>query len=298
MSLLSNVVVPKWFNKKRALALSIVSVGSVVGSTFIPPINTFINNTIGWRTTWFIWAGALLLIFVPVILLFLKNKPKDVGLEVDNQRLTKEEKIEEKQKGIENDWELSEALKTRTFWFMAISTAIPAFINTGLFFHLYSIIESNGLNESTAAIILSLYGALSFIFSFVAGYVLDRIKVRYVLVVSFIVQFLNIILLINATSVILAIIFGINLGIIAGFQRVSRKVIWPNYYGKKALGSISGFTMTTLVIGTSLSPLIIGASYDYFKGYSEVLIFIAGFTILGALLAFVSPKPKGRLSNE
>jgi len=69
-----------------------ITVGSVVGSIFIPPLNTFINLKFGWRTSWFIWAALLAFIFLPIVYSFLINKPKDVGLLIDNEGIEKDTK--------------------------------------------------------------------------------------------------------------------------------------------------------------------------------------------------------------
>ena len=295
MTLLSNVVVPKWFYNKRAFALSLITVGSVVGSIFIPPLNTFINLKFGWRMSWYIWSALLAFIFIPIVYLFLINQPEDVGLLIDNEGLDDQEK-KKVVHALRYQWSLSEALKTKSFWFMAIASSIPALINTGLFFHLYSIIELKGMPITMAALILSLYGGLSFVFSLIAGYLADRVNPRYLIVGSFIYQIFNILLLNYMTTPVLAIVFGINMGIIAGIHGVSFKTIWPNYFGKENLASISSFRMTMMVIASSISPLLIGVLYDHFKGYTQALILMAFISAIAGLLAIVAKKPKAPLT--
>lgn len=291
MTLLSNVVVPKWFYKKRGFALSMITVGSVVGSIFIPPLNTLISLKFGWRMSWYIWSALIAFIFIPIVYLFLINKPEDVGLLIDDEGVEDQERNKIVH-ALRYQWSLSEALKTKSFWLMAIASSMPALINTGLFFHLYSIIELKGMPITMAALILSLYGGLSFAFSLISGYVADRVNPRYLIFGSFIYQVINILLLNYMTSPILSIVFGINMGIIAGIQGVSFRTIWPNYFGKENLASISSFRMTMMVIASSISPLLIGVLYDRFKGYTEAVILMAFIAGLAGLLAIVAKKPK------
>jgi MFS family permease len=291
MTLLSNVVVPKWFYKKRGFALSMITVGSVVGSIFIPPLNTLISLKFGWRMSWYIWSALIAFIFIPIVYLFLINKPEDVGLLIDDEGVEDQERNKIVH-ALRYQWSLSEALKTKSFWLMAMASSMPALINTGLFFHLYSIIELKGMPITMAALILSLYGGLSFAFSLISGYVADRVNPRYLIFGSFIYQVINILLLNYMTSPILSIVFGINMGIIAGIQGVSFRTIWPNYFGKENLASISSFRMTMMVIASSISPLLIGVLYDRFKGYTEALILMAFIAGLAGLLAIVAKKPK------
>jgi MFS family permease len=60
MTLLPATLLPNWFAHRRPLAFSLMSVGGVVGSTFLPPLNRFLIDTFGWRMVWRI--GRLLLL--------------------------------------------------------------------------------------------------------------------------------------------------------------------------------------------------------------------------------------------
>lgn len=281
MVLLPSTLIPNWFTKKRAIALSLVTLGGVIGSVIIPPVNTWALNYFSWRMIWVFWGGLLLLFFVPVVALFLYNEPSRLHKE-DEEGCKEQEEI---------SWTLGEALKTRAFWFMVYSQSVPAFVNTGLYFHMYSIMEQKGLTSAIAAMTLSAIGLFSFPATFIAGYVLDRVKVHYVYFITFVFQALGVLLLLFVDSQGLALLFAFIFGVITGFQNVCRRLVWPEYYGKKHLSSISGLTMTALVIGSSMGPLIIGAGYDYFGSYSTVILVMILAPVLAALLSILSPKP-------
>lgn len=77
-----------------------------------------------------------------------------------------------------------------------------------------------------------------------------------------------------------------------GFDTVSTGVLWPNYFGRKYLGSIRGFTMMAMVIGSSLGPLPFGFVFDLFNGYNEIILIMLIFPLLGSVASFLSPAPK------
>ena len=72
-------------------------------------------------------------------------------------------------------------------------------------------------------------------------------------------------------SVQMAMVYGALTGITMAFQIIVSGVIWPDYYGRRNLGSIRGVTMMAGVIGSALGPLPYGYAYDIFGGYTEVL---------------------------
>ncbi|MDQ0484196.1 MFS transporter [Guptibacillus hwajinpoensis] len=300
MTLIPNTLVPQWFVVKRGRALSFMAIGGFLSSASFPPLNTWLIASYGWENAWRILGSALVLILLPIVYFFVKNKPEDIGLLPDNavskKRLAerKEEKMEEEdeEEGFETNWTVKEAMRTRAFWFILFCVSIPALVNTGLTFHLFSILGEQGVPGSTAALILSIMAIVGFPVTMVSGFILERVNVHIVLGLSFIGQIIFILLLTQVNTYILAIGFAVLWGIIGGIERITLNIIWPNYFGREHLGSIKGIATTTMVIGSAFGPLPFGIAYDVFGGYTEILLIILIFPILGTLATFLSPPPK------
>ena len=81
MTLLPSTVIPNWFHKKRALAFSLLSLGNVIASIVVPPLNSFMIGIWDWRIVWRFWAILLWFLFVPLTYLFHYNRPQELGLE-------------------------------------------------------------------------------------------------------------------------------------------------------------------------------------------------------------------------
>lgn len=280
MVLLPSTLIPNWFTKKRAVALSLVTLGGAIGSVVIPVVNTWALEMWSWRMIWMAWGSLVLFVFIPIVLLFLRNKPSKT-IEIEKEVTVQEEE----------SWTLKEVAKTRVFWSIVFSQSVPAFVCTGLYFHMYSIMEQGGLEASVAAMTLSAIGLFSFPATFLAGHVLEKVSVHKVYAVTFALQTAGMLLLIFTNSMALAICFAILFGVITGFQNVCRRLIWPEYYGKKHLSSISGLTMTALVMGSALGPVLIGAGFDALGSYTKVILLVAVAPLLATFLCLVSPKP-------
>ncbi len=293
MTLLPYTIVPKWFIKRRAFALSLASVGGVVGSAVIPPFNTMLIQSWGWPNTWRLWTFLLWLFFIPIIYFFQHNKPEDIGLLPDNGDLSsiekdKSPKAEKKEMG---SWTIKEAFKTHSFWFILYCHQVLPMIVTGVTFHFISILSIKGLTPATAAYVLSLIALASFPTTLIAGYILDHIKVHYAMAFACLLQLISLIILLNATTVLGGMIYAVIQGMGLGLNNVCNGVVWPNYFGTKYLGSIKGLAMTILVIGTAFGPLPLGIGFDLFGGYTEALICFMVFPALGVIGALISPKP-------
>jgi MFS family permease len=77
------VAVVQWFEKKRARALSMMSMGLALGGVFVPAV-AWSMQTFGWRITAFGSGVAAMLIGFPLARVF-KRSPEDVGERIDGE---------------------------------------------------------------------------------------------------------------------------------------------------------------------------------------------------------------------
>nr|WP_204436849.1 MFS transporter [Amphibacillus cookii] len=294
MTLIPNTLVAQWFIKKRGVAFSLMSLGTFISSALFPVVNTWLIGTWSWQFAWRFWGVALLIIFVPVAWFFVRNKPEDIGLEPDGKIKNITNKIDFASvtvDPIEADWTLKEAMRTRAFWLILVCIGIPSMINTGITFHIFSIFNSNGLSAEMAATILSMMALVGIPMSFVSGYVLDKIPSHYALVGIFIIEIFLLILLTMLVSSVLAFVFGLFWGVANGLERIGLKAIWPNFFGRRYIGSINGVAAMMMVIGSSLGPLPFGSGFDLFGSYHPVLLTMLVFPLIGLFSALFVKKP-------
>ena len=293
MTLIPQTLIPHWFKQKRGLALSIMGIGVVLSSSLLPPVNNWLIKSYSLGFTWRFWGILLIFFMAPVGWFFVRNRPENIGLKPDGIKEDDTNDSFSSRVHISNaPWTLKQAMTTRAFWFMIYCSVVPALVNTGLVFHMVSIITEKGFSSGFAAYILSITAMVRFPITFLAGYILDRAKVHVVRGLNFILLTGAIILLFQANSKITLIIYALIHGIYMAFSSVSNGVLWPNYFGRKNLGSIRGFAATAMVIGSSLGPLPFGMAYDIFGGYREVMLAILILPTLAIVASLLSPPPK------
>jgi len=295
MSLIPNTLVAQWFLKKRGIAFSIMTLGSFASAMSFPLINTWLIDTWDWQFAWRFWGILLLFVFVPIAFLGVRNKPEEMGLEPDgfleDKRHNSQYKLGISIVETEENWTLKEAMKTKTFWAILICVGIPAMVNTGITFHIISIFGTNELSPELAALVLSLMAFVGIPMSFVSGYITEKIKTNYLLVIIFIIQIILLLMLLVTTNFIIAILFGVLWGVANGIERIGLNVIWPNYFGRKYIGSINGVGATVGVLGSAFGPLPFGIGYDVFQNYTIVIIITLIFPIIGVFCSLIAKKP-------
>ncbi|WP_044783971.1 MFS transporter [Bacillus thuringiensis] len=295
MSLIPNTLVAQWFIKKRGRSFSLMTLGSFASAMVFPIVNTWLIHTWNWQFAWRFWGMLLFIVFIPIVFLSVRNKPEDIGLKPDGFETIKQQNVEQNIKTTlvetEEDWSLKEAMHTKTFWAILICVGIPATVNTGITFHIISIFGSNNLSPEVAAMVLSLMAIIGIPMSFISGFITEKVKTNYLLVLVFIIEFILLLLLMKTTSLSTAILFGILWGIANGLERIGLTVIWPDYFGRKYIGSINGVGMTVGVLGSAFGPLPFGIGFDIFHSYTPVLLMTLVLPLIGIACSIIAKKP-------
>ena len=296
MTIGPSTLVPHWFEIKRGKALGMMSVGEKAAAFAFPIMNIWLISSFGWRSAWRFWAINIWFVMVPLAWFFIRNRPKDVGLLSDGKIPDPVSDCKSSMGGTEYVKEnspsmsLKQASMTLTFWVLLLSVFTPAMITTGITFHIVSIFSSRGLSVQIAALVLSIKAIVSFPSVLFAGFVSDRIKMRYIVVAMHILYFITLILLLKTQNLQQAIVFALLSGIVGGFFNLIVNMAWPKYFGLRYLSSIRGIVQACMVIGSAFGPFIFAFAYDFSRGYEKVLWIMICFSAITAIATvFISP---------
>lgn len=297
MTLIPNVLIPQWFDKKRAIAISLINLGGMTANLFVPKINVWLINTYSWQFTWRIWSVLMIVFFVPIAFALVVNKPEDIHALPDNETKKDDHSIEEElEKMAKSSWTLNEAIKTKEFWFVGIISMIVPMVSTGLMFHFFSIMELKGLTESDTASIIGLIAVPGFIMPLVSGLIIDRFRSKQIITFTLLAIAGMLYCFVFVNSITTGIVFLLSYGLLTNIQTVTISVIWPRYFGRKYLGSIRGVATIFMVVGSALGPLPFGLSYDLTGSYKTVLIGMSVITLVSMILAISIKKPRKSVS--
>jgi len=293
LTLIPSSLVPQWFEKKRALAISLTNYGGVLANILVPLLNVYLITQFSWQFTWRVWSIMLLLIFVPLSYILIVNKPEDIGLLPDNEKAKHEDDLKrELEKMAADSWTLNEVVKTKEFWFVGLISMIVPMISTGMMFHFFSIMSLKGLTEQTAALVIGLAAYPGFVMPVISGLIIDRFRSKHIVTITLIIIALDLFYFLSVGSLLSAAIFMLIYGFAINIQNVTINVIWPRYFGRKYLGSIRGAATVFMVLGSALGPIPFGLSYDLTGGYNMVFIAMIVIVLLSLMMAISIRKPK------
>src|SRR5262245_52834111 len=122
-----NVALIHWFERKRARALSAMSIGLSLGGVMVPLVAESLTM-FGWRTTALASGIFAICVGLPCALV-IRNSPKEIGEVPDgiaaeavsqNEILQKEERT--------RDFTAREALRTPAFWLISLGHGFALFV--------------------------------------------------------------------------------------------------------------------------------------------------------------------------
>jgi len=294
MTLIPNTLVPQWFEKRRAFAISLASIGGLLAMLLVPSLNLWMISHIGWQNAWRVWGLILVVGFVPIVIIFTSNKPEDAGMTIENDSPTSKENIEKALLEMDKtSFSLKEAVKMKEFWIIGMITMIPSMFSTGIAFHFFTIMSLRNIDATTAALILGFMALPAFIMPFLSKIVVDRYPVKYILSTTLTMIIISMFyLMFGITNMATAVIFILFYGLAIAIQALTTNVFWPNFFGRKHLGSIRGAATVFMVVGSALGPLPFGIAYDLTGSFSIAIAGMVIFTAIALGLSFLISKPE------
>jgi OFA family oxalate/formate antiporter-like MFS transporter len=248
-------VVARWFVRHRGIATGVVMFGVGVGGAIIPLVTSALIQNFGWRLSYTILAFVLLLALIP-ILLWIRN-PSD-----DMVNLAEEDRPGDSGREGMADLNLSDALKTRTFWGVSIGDALTGTIFAIFNVHLiYYLTQDMGSDEiatraySTLQICVGL-GTLAF------GLFADRFPLRSVMIVCYLLPAFATLLLLPTSIALLVFSFAIIAGLAAGGRNALFPVALYSSFGETHMASIYGLSNSFFMLGNAIGPFLAGVLYD------------------------------------
>lgn len=295
LGLVPSSLVALWFVRKRGRATAIAGLGMVASQAIFPPLIHTLNTQIGWRQTWVVLGIIVWSVLIPVAVVFVRRTPESVGLLPDGAtapQVIAEADIPSTIAQGTDDWTLREALRTRTFWLVFVAAGSQSLVSTALIFHQVAVLDSRGLSAGVSAAVLSVMGPVSLAGAMAGGFLSDHFPNRLLLLAGQAILGIGMLLAMVMTETWQALIYGGVIGFSSGSVITVAAVIWPNYFGRKHLGSIRGAATMAMVAGAALGPLPFALTFDLTESYRSVLVIFMVFPAVSVVAALFAVPPK------
>ena len=194
-SVLAATVAGRWFVERRGLVLGVLTAAGATGQLIFLPGLGWLAQNVGWRDAAIaVAAGAL--VVVPIVGLFLRNRPADVGLTAYGATERETVPVNAGSPIVNAFRGLRIGVRSRDFWLLAGSFFICGASTNGLIgTHLIPASIDHGMAEVTAASMLAVIGVFDVVGTLASGYLTDRFDSRSLLFVYYGLRGLSLLLL-------------------------------------------------------------------------------------------------------
>ncbi|MGW7878218.1 MFS transporter [Staphylococcus shinii] len=290
------VLIERWFSKGKGLALGILSaIGGLLG-VFAQPIIGALISQFGWRNAYFITGLGVLIIVAPIILLLIRNSPKDKNTKAYGDTSTDIDP----HKQIQNIEGISytTAKKTPAFFllvlFFFIINAISSFT-----MHVPTYLVNHGQKVSIAGAMMSALMVGVFVGSLVFGYLTDKIGAKKVGLLAMILGLIATILLIAMPDFIVVVAVALFLfGVFTSSIGTIAPAMASSLFGSKDYSQIYSTSSIGLALASIVALPAYGFIYDISGSYTTGLIIIILLFVVNIIAIILAFKNKEKLVKE
>jgi MFS family permease len=271
-------LISRWFTDRRGLALGLAMSGTAIGGVVWPTETQNLMDRFGWRNAYAISGGAVLLVAVPLLLLFLKE-PLKLAQSSEQDNRGKHGAAGEQSGGLTR----GEALRGSLLWLMLFAFFIISMSIHACMIHLAPMLKDRGMTPESAAFAASLMGAAGMIARLGMGYLLDKLPAERVPTIAFCVVAAGIFLLFAGASGGSAYLAAILIGIGYGSETATIPYLVGRYFGLRSFGEIYSYLFITVPLGGALGPVLMGVGFDRTGSYQMALLFCGVATVVAAI---------------
>jgi MFS family permease len=274
-------VVSHWFDRHRGLAISVMMLGMGLGAIAIPSVVQRLVAALGWRLAYTVFGFSVLLIPLPVVAAFLKERPENMGLLPDGAGETQISKLV-----AANDVGLAlhDAVRTSEFWIMVCSLFLLTASVHACFIHLPAILTDRGSSAPLAAFASSLFGIGLFLGRVGCGYLLDQFFAPRVAALLFSAVATGIAFLWLGHAIWSACIAAVLVGLGIGSEVDIIAYLTSRYFGLRSYGAIFGWIWAVFGVSGGLGAYLMGFGFDKTGSYVVPLIGFFFAAVLATLL--------------
>lgn len=269
----------RWFERRRARAMSILTMGFAFGG-FCAPILVFGFDRIGWRPT-IIIAGSILSCAAWWAAAIANRTPDDVeepmdGLPADDADVTP------KAEGVtDRHYTAGEAMRTRGFWMISLGHGAALLVVSSSMAHLaLYLTEDRDYSAGRAALVAGIVPLFQIVGTALGGFLGDRMNKRLIAGIAMLMHGAALIILVWVDHVAAVGAFVVLHGVAWGVRGPQMQAIRADYFGSTAFASIMGWSQIIVTMGSIAGPVLAGVLADSTGDYR------LGFTILGIAAAF------------
>lgn len=277
--------VVRWFDKRRGMAMGILSVGFGLGTLVFPPLSQELITRFSWRTTYLAFGVLSLAVLLPTTLV-ARRPAFENGTDTEtsaSEATTDEEPLT-----------VAESVTSMRFWLVAGGYMLGFYTFYTFLVHLVPYASTLGIPSTAASTAIGLIGGASMLSRFGGAYLSDHVGRVPVLAVSFLmlsVCSLGILVLVSDTVSLLAITFLFGLGYGSTASLYSPMI--ADIFGTASVGRMLGLTGMSFGVAGLTGPYITSMLFATTGTYEIPFLIASATPVVGIVCVILSARVVG-----
>ena len=290
-----SLFLPRWFVRRRGLAMSLAFSGVGVGSIILLPWLQSLIGRAGWRAA--CWAlGILVLALLAPLNLLLRRRPEDLGLAPDGDDIPPGAVANRTANVVDPawvavDWTLGRAIRTARFWWIAVGYFSGLFAWYAVQVHQTKYLVEIGFSPTYAAWALGFVSLVGIPGQIALGHLSDRIGREWVWTagsLGFAVCYLALLVLRDFPTPALLYVMVLSQGMLGyGLTSVVGAIPAEIFEGRH-YGTIFGALMLASIAGGAAGPWVTGALHDATGSYTPAFSVAIACSALSAVAIWLA----------
>ncbi|RMF91906.1 MAG: MFS transporter [Nitrospinota bacterium] len=270
-----SALLSRWFPYRTGLTVGIAMGGLALGQLLLVPLINHLVLHMGWQYAYVLLGSSVALLCLPLIA-WIITLPQEEGR---SQKAGLSELFPVRS--------LRGAMRTRNFWWIAITYVICGFQDFLVMTHLVPLATDLGLDPVRAGHYLGWMGGISFPGVLLFGLLSDYLGRTGPLALTFFLRFFGFLLVLFSPGAHTLLLFTLIFGLTFFASGPIAPALLHTLYGPRHLGEITGVIMLLHSLAGGLGSYAGGLSFDQMGSYRGALILaliLAGIAIFSSLV--------------
>lgn len=270
----------RYFARNRGRIMALTAGGFPIAEAILPLSAGLILAASGWRIPWFVAAGVLVVVLLPLLLFLSRHARHPAAASANAADANAAEAI--------TGYTRKQVLRDPGFYLILPAALSVPFTITAVLFHQSAFAEMRGWATEQIGLAFTGFAVGHVAGLFLGGPLVDRIGAQRSLSYGLIPVLSGMLVLALTDATWTPYLYLALCGISLGFVGAAGGAIWPERYGVRHIGAIRSVAQACMVFSTALSPVLVGALLDSGMGTAGVGGILAALILFSALLATVA----------
>ncbi|MCX8278493.1 MAG: MFS transporter [Dehalococcoidia bacterium] len=289
----TGVIIARWFEKKRGMAMAVLIAGGSVGGLIVVPFLSYVLMEFSWQTAYWLVGGLALALGVPLLLIVVRSNPEDMGLRIDGEIPSEsgETEIVVRAVGPKFVEKWRDSLSSKPIWQLSIAYFVCGITTASISVHFVRWAISEDISTGTAALAFGVLSGINACGVLVVGLLSDRWQRKNLLGAVYLIRalaFISLIVLPGPSAIWAFAVIG-GMSWLATVPLTAS--LTADVYGVRNLGTLFGFANMAHQLGGAAAVMLFGWAFTAWGSY-DVPFAIGALTLVGAGIVSLSIREK------